>query len=296
MHIRNKIFLLGTLTAFIISACAGQGSRVIGSGKLIVPSYSVTAPATGKIIGLIVEAQERISKDQPLFAIADEKYSSTKELAEQLAKAEAELRRMEQSTADVTPAANLNLAQEDYNAARQKADKMQRLFEAGAISRRQAQAAQDELAQANAQLAAARQFSASLQPATLQSINAQKAAVAKLREQYNTAQSALLANEAVSPCTGTITAVHAQNNASVQQGEPVLDLQASDSCTINFTVSSTQAQQLQVNQPVRIKADGSSAAFSGSIAKISGTSVTAVSEKKPENLQGGVNAEISLAE
>lgn len=40
-----------------------------GSGSVDIPAYKITAPAAGKILGLILESGERIGKGQPLFAI-----------------------------------------------------------------------------------------------------------------------------------------------------------------------------------------------------------------------------------
>lgn len=145
------------LTAFSLSGCSLQkADNSLGRGTISIPTYAVKAPTAGKLIGLISEKGERISKGQPLFAIGDAKLDKqVKALATQVAKAEADLKRMQQGTPTAAPVADTSLAQANVAAAQQKAAKMNSLLAQGAVSRNQAQAAQDELQRAIAQLQAA---------------------------------------------------------------------------------------------------------------------------------------------
>ena len=81
------------LTAFSLSGCSLQkADNSLGRGTISIPTYAVKAPTAGKLIGLISETGERISKGQPLFAIGDAKLDKqVKDLATQVAKAEADL-------------------------------------------------------------------------------------------------------------------------------------------------------------------------------------------------------------
>lgn len=110
------------LTAFSLSGCSLQkADNSLGSGTISIPTYAVKAPTAGKLIGLISEKGERISKGQPLFAIGDAQLDKqVKDLATQVAKAEADLKRMQQGTPTAAPVADTSLAQANVAAAQQK--------------------------------------------------------------------------------------------------------------------------------------------------------------------------------
>ncbi len=190
-------------------------------------SFTVTAPQAGKIIGLISEKGERISKDQPLFAIADEKLDTqVKDLITQVAVAEAELKRMENGTATASAPIDTTALSNNVTAAQNKAAKMNSLLAAGAVSRNQAQAAQQELQQAVAALQAATNAQAvQIQKASPEAQEAQKKKIVDLKKQLEEAQKLQQANEAISPCTGIIIEVKQANGSEVTQGQEILVIQ-----------------------------------------------------------------------
>lgn len=298
MKIKKLLYLLFCTfaCALLLGGCAVQNDKSLGSAAISIPSYAIKAPSAGKIIGLISEKGERISKGQPLFAIENTKLDKQlKELKLQIAKSEADLKRMQQGTPTAVPAGNLALAQANVAAAQQKAAKMNDLLAQGAVSRNQAQAAQNELNQALAQLQAATSVSVSFHPATPAQIDAQQ----KLIEQLKKQQAALLIqqqkNEAPSPCTGIITDLLLANNAAAAQDQVVLQIKAVDTCTLTLKLSEAQAKALQKGMAVQLKAADTPAPFAGSITAIDGTKVTITSEKKPEDLKDGSKVEVSLA-
>ena len=278
------------LTAFSLSGCSLQkADNSLGRGTISIPTYAVKAPTAGKLIGLISEKGERISKGQPLFAIGDAKLDKqVKDLATQVAKAEADLKRMQQGTPTAAPVADTSLAQANVAAAQQKAAKMNSLLAQGAVSRNQAQAAQDELQRAIAQLQAASSVSVSFKPASPAEIDAQQKLIVQLKAQQEK-------NEGNSPCTGIITDLQAANNATVQKDQVILHIKAVDSCSITLNVSAAQTKKLKAGMPVNIKAAETPAPFSGKISSIDGTKITVTSDQKPEDLKDGVKVEISLA-
>lgn len=283
------------LTAFSLSGCSLQkADNSLGSGTISIPTYAVKAPTAGKLIGLISEKGERISKGQPLFAIGDAKLDKqVKDLATQVAKAEADLKRMQQGTPTAAPVADTSLAQANVAAAQQKAAKMNSLLAQGAVSRNQAQAAQDELQRAIAQLQAA--SSVSFKPASPAEIDAQQKLIVQLKAQQAAAIAQQEKNEGNSPCTGIITDLQTANNATVQKDQVILHIKAVDSCSITLNVSAAQAKELKAGMPVSIKAAETPAPFSGKISSIDGTKITVTSDQKPEDLKDGVKVEISLA-
>ena len=67
-----KKLLLLFCSLLLVAGCGKPAATlptVIGSGSVDIPAYKITAPAAGKILGLILESGERIGKGQPLFAI-----------------------------------------------------------------------------------------------------------------------------------------------------------------------------------------------------------------------------------
>ena len=283
------------LTAFSLSGCSLQkADNSLGSGTISIPTYAVKAPTAGKLIGLISEKGERISKGQPLFAIGDAKLDKqVKDLATQVAKAEADLKRMQQGTPTAAPVADTSLAQANVAAAQQKAAKMNSLLAQGAVSRNQAQSAQDELQRAIAQLQAA--SSVSFKPASPAEIDAQQKLIVQLKAQQAAAMAQQEKNEGNSPCTGIITDLQAANNATIQKDQVILHIKAVDTCSITLNVSAAQAKELKAGMPVSIKAAETPAPFSGKISSIDGTKITVTSDQKPEDLKDGVKVEISLA-
>lgn len=283
------------LTSFSLSGCSLQkADNSLGSGTISIPTYAVKAPTAGKLIGLISEKGERISKGQPLFAIGDVKLDKqVKDLATQVAKAEADLKRMQQGTPTAAPVADTSLAQANVAAAQQKAAKMNSLLAQGAVSRNQAQAAQDELQRAIAQLQAA--SSVSFKPASPAEIYAQQKLIVQLKAQQAAAIAQQEKNEGNSPCTGIITDLQTANNSTIQKDQVILHIKAVDTCNITLNVSAAQAKELKAGMPVSIKAAETPAPFSGKISSIDGTKITVTSAQKPENLKDGVKVEINLA-
>ena len=274
-----------------------QSNKNLGSAEITIPTYTIKAPAAGKILGLISEKGERISKGQPLFAIEDTKLDKqVKDAAAQVAKAEADLKRMQQGTPTATVnAMDTSLAQANVAAAQQKAAKMNSLLAQGAVSRSQAQAAQEELARATAQLQAASQVIVSVKPASPEQIEAQKKLITQLKAQHQALLKKQQENEAQSPCTGIITELSGANNTVAQKDQVILQIKATDSCTMTLNVSSTQAKELQKGAKVNIKSANIPAPFVGQISAIEGTKVTITSEKKPEDVKDGAKVEITLA-
>lgn len=299
MQIKKLLLVLsGLMTCVLLmSGCAMQTDNKLGSAAISIPTYAVKAPSAGKILGLISEKDERISKGQPLFAVEDTKLDKqVKDLAAQVAKAEADLKRMQLGTPQAVQTGNLALAQANVAAAQQKAAKMNSLLAQGAVSRSQAQAAQNELNQAVAQLQAATSVTVSVQPASPAQIEAQQKLIEQLKKQQAQALAQQQKNEAQSPCTGVITDILLQANAVAAKDQIVLQIKATDSCTLTLNVSEAQAKSLEKGMAVNLKADNIPAPFAGSISAIDGTKVTITSEKKPEDLADGSKVEVTLAQ
>ena len=107
---------------------------------------------------------------------------------------------MQQGTPTAAPVADTSLAQANVAAAQQKAAKMNSLLAQGAVSRNQAQAAQDELQRAIAQLHAASSVSVSFKPASPAEIDAQQKLIVQLKAQQAAAIAQQEKNEGNRSC------------------------------------------------------------------------------------------------
>lgn len=296
MKIIKIIYLAIISSALLISGCTATNNKELGSGNVNVPIYDIKAPASGKIIGLISESGDRISKEQPLFAIENATIDKQlKALNIQLAKAEADFKRLKQGPAK-TVQIDLSTAQTNLASAQQKANKMNQLLAMGAVSRIQAQEAQDELKLATAQLQKATQLTLNFNPSSPKQIESQQNLIIQLKVQ----QAALLKkqqeNEAVSPCTGNIIKLLSTNNSNVQKEQTVLQIKALDYCTIILNLSPNEAKTLKAGMSVNIKTVENPAPFPGKISSIEGGKIIITSDKKPEDIRNGSKADISLAE
>lgn len=151
-------FIIFTILIMLFSSACKNETKApaLGSGSVYFTVYDITAPAEGQILGLILEKGDRIGKEQPLFAIDD------KQLAEEIkqadanaARAEAELKIMQNGQSSPNNGAALAAAQQQYEQASTKEAKMASLYKIGAIARRQYEAASAEKSAALAALNAA---------------------------------------------------------------------------------------------------------------------------------------------
>lgn len=280
----------------VISGCASGTAftEKIGSGTLTVPECTITAPADGKLQGLILEENELISKNQPLFAVTND--TTTEQLAAaaaKLAKAKAELKEMETPSKTSGISNNLPAAQAAYEAARQNAAKMDYLLSQGAVSQRQAKAAQDALSAAAAALSSASQHNVLFKTATPESIANQKALIQKLQQEEAQLKMLQSQNEAMSPFAGIIMKKYAENNTMVTKGQEILYIKATDSCFVTIKAGKELLSSLKTGQKVSIEA-GSLPAFEGYIKDISADTVTVASDNKPAELTGDTHATVNL--
>ncbi len=158
-----KKLLLLFCSLLLVAGCGKPAATlptVIGSGSVDIPAYKITAPAAGKILGLILESGERIGKGQPLFAIEQpELDAAVEDAATEAARADAELTNLESGSGEQAIAAadySLQSAESSYQAAEQNYQKMASLYAQNAIARIKVEQAQAALATAEANLEAAK--------------------------------------------------------------------------------------------------------------------------------------------
>ena len=155
---KKLTLIILTILILALTACKSNSSSTpaLGSGSVYFSVYQITAPADGKILGLILEKGDRIGQEQPLFAVDDQQLAAEiKEAATDAARTEAEIKAMQngQNRADNTAA--VAAAQQQYEQAAAQEAKMASLYKQGAIARRQYEAASAAKAAAQAALSAA---------------------------------------------------------------------------------------------------------------------------------------------
>lgn len=223
----QRLFYIIFSIFLIASLCIGctnsqKAATNTSSGSKL---HTITAPKGGKIIGLIVEKGERISKDQPLFAIADEQLSKELEKnSADLAAAEAKLKVMQNGSSAPNPV-NITALKERQRKAQENAAKMERLLAVGGISRAKAVIAQQELQQSNNALAAAQQQTEASKPASPEAIEAQEKQIASLKAQQNVLISKQQENEVMCPATGVIKEIKVTNGTVLKLQQIVLVLE-----------------------------------------------------------------------
>lgn len=222
------IIMIVIFTIFVLVGCSKNNSTTIkkeNPQEFKPVTHTITAPKAGRVIGLIAEKGERISKDQPLFAIADE------ELSQQFAKATTEIAKEEakfkimQTGIPESSDANLPALQAKVETAQQKASKMNSLLTIGGVSRRQAEQAQEELLLAQQALNSAKQQSLASKPASPEELAEQEKKIAALKEAKNKIEVKLQQNEVLCPATAVVKDVLVQNNTSVSTNKPILILE-----------------------------------------------------------------------
>lgn len=293
----KKLVVLGLTMACMFSfGCSKKSDTALGETKLTIPTYTINAPAKGKILGLILENGEHIGKDQPLFAIASDAVDAkVKNNAESLAKAEAELKRLEIGSTVQISQGELITAKEALTAAEAKAQKMNSLLAAGAVSKRQAQLADAELAaaQANYQAMAGQ---SERQKASPEEIAKQKEIVENLKGEKVKVLQEQSAYEALAPNSCIVTEKLAKNGDEVEKNQPVLKLLAQDECEVQIKLSEKAAEKLankQVNLLFKEKA--TDLTFTGKVIKLENSVLTTL-VKLPASVRKDINVQIYIQE
>ena len=296
-----KKLLLLFCSLLLVAGCgkpAATLSTVIGSGSVDIPAYKITAPAAGKILGLILESGERIGKGQPLFAIEQPELDAAVEDAATEARADAELTNLESGSGEQAIAAadySLQSAESSYQAAEQNYQKMASLYAQNAIARIKVEQAQAALAAAEANLEAAKAHQTRLTAkASPEAIEQQKQAALQAQQHYQQLLQKQQANEAQSPCTGIVTEKLLSSGDTAAQGQHILTIRATEQCQVNLKMQPQQAAALKTGQEVIAEAAVLKKTFPGTITAINNGTVTIMLENKLEELKAAMEVSISL--
>ncbi len=292
-----KKLLLILLIIFIplLSACKNETTKpLLGSGEVFFTVYDITAPANGKILGLILEKGDRIGKEQPLFAIDDQQLTAEiKQAAADAARAEATLKTMQGKQNSGDNAAAIAAAQQQYEQAAAQEAKMASLYKQGAIARRQYEAASAAKAAAQAALDAAHGTGSSSN-ASPEDIAQKEKEVQELQKKYNVLLQQQLALEEESPCTGIVTEKYLHAGETAAEDQKILSIRALETCTAVIKIPAQSAQNLKAGQKITARAESLNKNFSGTIAKIEGENATINIDNTSLDLQDGMKVDITV--
>ena len=274
-----KKLTLITLAILILAltACKSNSSSTtpaLGSGSVYFPVYQITAPADGKILGLILEKGDRIGQEQPLFAVDDQQLATEiKEAATDAARTEAEIKAMQNGQSRTDNTAAIAAAQQQYEQAAAQEAKMASLYKQGAIARRQYEAASAAKAATQAALSAAQSAGQPVK-ASPETIAEKQKLLEEQQQKYHALLQKQLALEEESPCTGIVTEKYLNAGDTAAAGQQVLAIRDLENCSAVIKISAQAAQNLKVGQSITARAGSINKNFNGSIAKIEGTDVT----------------------
>lgn len=287
---KKIIFLI--IAMLLLASCKPEHND-IGSGKVFFPVYNVTAPASGKVLGLILKEGDRISKEQPLFAIEDTSLDAQiKEAAVNSARAEAELKAMQNGGSAQRSAADTATARARLQNAAENEQKMARLYKIGAIARRQYEQAAAEKAAAEAALSAASAQSVKASP---EEIKSQEEKAAGLKQKYNGLLQQQLMLEAESPCTGIVAKIYISSGQGAVKGEQVLSIRDLENCSATVKVSAQAAEALKPGQKLIARAESINKNFNATVVKIEAGSLTVNIDNSSLSLKDGMEVAIIAA-
>ena len=278
-----------------LTACKNSTTTpALGSGSVYFPVYQITAPADGKILGLILEKGDRIGQEQPLFAVDDQQLAAEiKEAATDAARTEAEIKAMQngQSRADNTAA--VAAAQQQYEQAAAQEAKMASLYKQGAIARRQYEAASAAKAAAQAALSAAQSAGQPVK-ASPETIAEKQKLLEEQQQKYHALLQKQLALEEESPCTGIVTEKYLNAGDTAAAGQHILAIRDLENCSAVIKISAQAAQNLKVGQSITARASSINKNFNGSIAKIEGADVTVNIVNTSLDLKEGMEVSVTV--
>lgn len=282
------------LITALCAACADKSQNVLGSGEVYFPVYKITAPAEGKVLGLILEVGDRIGKEQPLFAVDDQQLAGElKNTAADVARAEAMLKAMQGGGSQTNNAASIAAAQQRYNEAAAQETKMAALYKQGAIARRMYEQAAAAKAGAAAALSAAQNVGQHTQSSP-EEIAQKEKELAALKQKYNALMQKQLALETESPCTGTVTEKFLNTGDIAAAGQQVLTIRALENCSAVVKISAQAAQGLKVGQQLTARSESLNKNFNAAVSKIEGENVTVNIDNTSLDLREGMQVTLSL--
>lgn len=235
-------------------------ANVFASGKVVVHDQEeITTRVNGIVQDIKVKGGDQVKAGQVLLQFDNSDLSLEADQAEaslSAARAQAELQEKSQSEA------GLQQAKLAYENARAKLDRSRQLYEAGAISLEQLEAAQLEAGVKKSQYESAlTQLRVTRQSAA--------ASVKQADAAWKLAETRLSAAQILAPRDGTILARNAEKGQFVAMGTPVFTIGSLNNLEVESEISEVDIQRLALGQTVEISGESlGTAKFKGRVKEI----------------------------
>jgi HlyD family secretion protein len=242
-------------------ACAGgDDDRIEGTGTIEVVEMDVASLIPARVARVLVDEGQSVRAGETLALLTQAATSSEVEIRRAaLQRAEAVLRDLEagarpaevrQSSAEVTASeAEAARLARDYSRA-------QALYDGGAISRQELEAARTQATVAAQRASAVRQGRQLVVEGTRpERINAARADVATARAALDAARGTAAELALTAPVSGTIIRRLADPGETVAAGEPVVTLGKTDSLWVRIYLSPGDVARIRVGDPARAALD-----------------------------------------
>lgn len=292
------------LLAGVGCASGGEG-RIEGTGTIEVVEMDVASLIPARVSRVLVDEGQTVRAGETLALLTQAATTSEVEIRRAaLQRAEAVLRDLEagarpaevrQSSAEVTAA--------EAEAARLARDyaRAQALYDGGAISRQELEAARTQATVAAQRASAARQGRQLVVEGTRpERISAARADVAVARSALDAARGTAAELALTAPADGTILRRLADPGEAVAPGEPVVTLGKTDSLWVRIYLSPADVAHIRVGDPARATLDDfPSRHYSGRVAAIASraefTPRVALTERERADLLFGVKVTLADA-
>jgi membrane fusion protein YbhG len=266
MNPRIRILLgvlaVAAVVTILVFAFRGDGAngRIVASGTVEITEANLGFQRPGRIARLDVREGDAVTAGQQIAMLDRSELLAEREVAEsQRAAAAARLAELEAGfrSEEIAQAREaVHAAVERAGNAAREAERARRLFEGGAISERQRDAAATAFEVADADRAAAAERLALVEAGPRrEQITAQRAVVAQAAASLERVNAALDQAVILAPFPGRVTVRHREPGETVAAGAPVVSLTNQADRWVRIYIRGDEVGRLALGQPAEITAD-----------------------------------------
>lgn len=279
----NKKLAAGLVIVLTLVGAAGYKlfrpveKGITATGTIEVTRADVMPKVSGYISNFTLKAGDRVEVGQMIAKInrADLEAQVLRDEAA-LNKAQVQLRDLEagaRSQERQELAAAMQSAQSVYDKARTDFSRYQKLYEQGAVSTQQLDAARSVMEVAYNSLTAARQRLSLTEEGNRPDVmEAQRLEIERSRAVLAASRVAVEDTVITSPISGLVMSKNYENGEYMNPGSALITVGDMSDCWVKVYISSTQLGLLQVGQPAKVKVDSfPDRTFTGEIKEISHT-------------------------
>lgn len=242
--------------------------------------YVVSSPVPAYAPRLVLHAGDRVGKDQVLLELQPTPAAALDARARAEAEANVDRARAALDAAE----SRLDASQARRQLAQQEMDRIEPLFESGALSRRELDLAAAELREAEAAVTSARYAV---------EVARQELRAARAVLEYGTGSATQVSIPLVSPVNGEVLKVHHESQGTVQAGQPILTVGDPGSLEVEVDVLSSDAVRLRPGMAVEFHRWGGDEPLEGVVRVVEPSGFTKVSALGVEEQRVLVIADIT---